>query len=212
MDKAEKLRAFEKELKKIQQLVSEMGGNHSKEFEEIKEVIDHVVDNKDSNLGDLFFTINAVEEILSYEIGLDKQKSHVSYAPLKGIVAKYGISLTTACDAIGASSTVRKALSNDLPVSTTVLNKLAMLLHCDFDDLVEVISEDEKLRRRKFGERISKNPRLYSHIINKQTIQDPSEQDKDVINTKIGGLHFKFNSKEEAYKVVKSFLELDNDK
>lgn len=106
-----------------------------------------------------------IEEILTHQLGLGVNASHVSYAPLAGTLAKYGISTTEMCKAIGVGAGVRKALLNDRPVSTFVLNKIAVLLNCGVDDVVEFVSEEELIRRRRFGSMVKHAPELYQTTV-----------------------------------------------
>jgi len=216
MENTEKKEYFKKELVKLYNVMVgiDLGSIIPEDYKILKEMtakVEKILNNNDTNIGELYFAINSIEEILSYVLGIDKEKTHISYAPLKGTAAKYGLSITTVCDAIGASSSVRSSLSNDLPVSTAVLNKIAMLLHCDFSEIMEVLSDREHYRRLHVGQNITNNIKAYSHIIKKQTSVDPSENKQNDIDTKIKGLHFNFDNKEQAIKSFNKIFPLDND-
>lgn len=87
----------------------------------------------------------AIENLLVDE---RRAPSHyISYAPMHMEIAKYSLSLSRVCDILGISANIRSLLSKNKPVHMSVLKKIADLLECGVDDLIETVEYNEYIRR-----------------------------------------------------------------
>lgn len=162
------------------------------------------------------FILIAIKEILADYVGLDKGKTHISYAPLSGILAKYNLTITALCDAIGFSAGVRSNLVNNRPVNMVVLNKIAVLLNCELDDMIEFISENEVRRRFSFGRLIKDSPKLIEAATDGQ--YEPAYLDEDAKYNMPDGTQFnirnftmQFDNKNSGYDLLFRMLELSEE-
>lgn len=72
---------------------------------------------------------------------------YISYAPMHMEIAKYSLSLSRVCEILGISANIRSLLSKNKPVHISVLKKIADLLECGVDDLIETVEHGEYIRR-----------------------------------------------------------------
>lgn len=194
----------------------EDGIDYDSGLERLRFIIKESLENENLT-DDAYGFINlAINEILATHIGFNKKSAHLSYAPLSGILAKYNITITALCDALGFSAGVRSNLVNNRPVNVTVLNKIAVLLNCEIDDMVEFISENEVRRRLHFGRLVKNSPKLIETAMDGQYA--PSYLDEDAtISTPEGVQHnirsfaLNFDDKRKGYDFLFGFLGLDED-
>lgn len=132
------------------------------------------LDNSDESI-DLESHLIYIRELLTRSLNIDKSKMRTSYAPLHRVMKKYDIDVTHVCNALGLTKTVRTKLVNNKPVESSVLNQIAALLHCELDDIVEFISEEEHERRKNFGKLIKDEPDLISYIMKTDGDHKPTD-------------------------------------
>lgn len=184
--------------------------NMDTELQKAQFAINVVLDDESADDPLYYVVATAVEEILANHLGLGTRASHVSYAPLAGTLAKYGISTTEMCKAIGVGAGVRKALLNDRPVSTFILNKITVLLNCGVDDVVEFVSEEELLRRRRFGNKVKYAPELFERAVHSRynPAYDDLELEEEDTRFRPMALHFKDinNGNDELFR----YLNIEN--
>lgn len=116
-----------------------------------------------------------IREMLTRSLNIDKSKMRTSYAPLHRVMKKYDIEVTHVCNALGLSKTIRTKLVNNKPVESSVLNQIAALLHCELEDIVEFISEEEFERRKNFGNLIKDGSDLISYVMKTDSDHKPSD-------------------------------------
>lgn len=132
------------------------------------------IDNSDENV-DVESHLIYIREMLTRALNIDKSKMRTSYAPLHRVMKKYDIEVTHVCNALGLSKTIRTKLVNNKPVESSVLNQIAALLHCELEDIVEFISEEEYERRKNFGNLIKDEPDLISYIMKTDGDHKPTD-------------------------------------
>lgn len=199
-------------------------------LKELKAILDKAVSEDSSLLKALFavtvaiedevsddtynlVVIKAVEELLTHGLGLNQKTSHVSYAPLAGTLKKYNISTTEMCKAIGVGTNIRKAILNDRPVSTLIINKISMLLNCEIDDIIEYVPESELLRRKQFGNMVKSVPELFEATItsryNPAYGKDLDGEEEISIEQTVRSMTLTFQGLEHGYSQLFEYLDIE---
>lgn len=140
----------------------------STELKETLDVAQQIYNSDQLTVNQARIALSIIEDMLMHHLDLDRSKVHVSYAPLHGVLAKYGIDLTHACKASGVPLNVRTKIKNNQSVQINTLNRLAVLLKCDVADMIEFISEKEMVERFLMGMRLRNTPNITSYTISAQ--------------------------------------------
>lgn len=161
----------------------------------------------DESYGDpaVTFARIALSDMIASQLNLNKDMSHVSYAPLAGTLAKYSLTITSLCDAIGVSAGVRSNLVNNRPVNIHVLNRIAMLLNCGLDDIVEFISESEARSRLRFGKMVKSVPSIFELGLDSQ--YNPKYTDEETLDTDVNIYESNYRNFLVSFHDVKSGFE-----
>lgn len=133
----------------------ELGG--SKGLKKTKEIVEKMLKKQRNTPVD----IQLASKLMRIYLDLPKSKTIISYSPMYEQIAKYDLSLSSACALAGINTTIRKQIKDGKTVHIDNLLKLADILECNVSDLFEEITEVEFNRRADRKKQMQRSPKLF---------------------------------------------------